>query len=103
VAGAGWGAATLLHSTLGDANYPQIAYSNSGNAIALWAQSDGPQTHLWTNQFSTGAGWGTATLLETSTYDATTPQVAFDGTGKAMSVWTQRDGARYNIWANEFR
>lgn len=102
VVGTGWGAATLLQSTLGDTSYPQIACDNSGNAIAVWTQSDGAQTHVWTNHYSTGTGWGTATLLETSTYDATTPQVAFDGTGNATAVWAQSNGKVNSIWARRY-
>ncbi len=53
VAGTGWAAAQLIETTYaGDATYPQIIMNSSGNAIAVWTQSNGTITHIFANQFN---------------------------------------------------
>jgi hypothetical protein len=50
--GSGWGVATLLETDdAGAATVPQITSDTSGNAIAIWQQSDGTRTNIWTNRF----------------------------------------------------
>ena len=98
-----WGTAELIETdNAGAANYPQIAFDSSGNAIAVWYQNDGTRTNITANRFN-GTSWGTAELIETdnagSAYD---PRIAFDGSGNAIAVWEQSDGTRNNIWANRF-
>ena len=100
----GWGTATLIETdNAGDALYPQVAMDGSGNAVAVWQQSDGTRTNIWANRFTPSGGWGTATLIETyNGYVASSPQVAMDGSGNAVAVWQQSDGTRTNIWANRY-
>jgi hypothetical protein len=57
--------------------------------------------HSWSFVTADGA-WGTAELIETGAGFAGSPQVAFDGSGNALAVWWQDDGAVNNIWANRF-
>ena len=100
-----WGTAVLIETdNAGDAGLPQVAVDGSGNAIAVWGQSDGTRYNIWANRYVVGTGWGTAGLIETNNAgDAGYPQVAVDGSGNAIAVWGQYDGTRYNIWANSFR
>jgi hypothetical protein len=50
--GTGWGAAVLIETdNAGDAYSPQIAFDASGNAIAVWYQSDGTGSHIWANRY----------------------------------------------------
>jgi hypothetical protein len=101
VAGVGWGTIQLIETdNAGNADYPQIAMDGSGNAIAVWKQSDGTRTNIWANRYVVGSGWGTAQLIETDNAgNADYPQIAMDGSGNATVVWTQSDGTRTNIWA----
>jgi hypothetical protein len=102
VVGTGWGTSTLIETdNVGEANKPQVAMDDSGNAIAVWYQSDGFRLHIWTNRYVVGTGWGMATLIET-VGSALDPQVAIDGSGNAIAVWRQYDGADYNIWAKRY-
>lgn len=103
-AGAGWGTATLIEtSDLGDAKNAQIAVDASGNAFAIWEQSDGTRSNIWTNRYTVGTGWDVATLIETdNTGPARDPQIAFDASGNAIAIWEQYDGAHYNIWTNRY-
>ncbi|GLH68089.1 hypothetical protein [Geothrix edaphica] len=105
IAGTGWGTAALIETdNAGDAGSPQIACDASGNALAVWGQSDGTRINIWTNRYTAGSGWGTAALLETDNAgDANEPQIAIGGNGQALAVWYQSDGTRSNIWSNRFQ
>jgi hypothetical protein len=104
-AGSGWGGATLIETdNAGAALIPQLAIDSNGNALAAWAQQDGTRYNIWANRYTAGAGWGTATLLETdNTGAAFVPQIAIDSNGNAIAVWNQSDGTRDNVWASRFQ
>ena len=99
-----WGTAELVETdNVGDAVYPQVAFDGSGNAMAVWVQSDGIRNNTWANRYVFGSGWGTAELIETDNAgNAIGAQIAFDGGGNAIAVWYQSDGIRTNIWANRY-
>jgi hypothetical protein len=100
-----WSAATLIEtSSAGNAVAPQVAFDASGNALAVWDQSDGTRDNIWANRYNGSTGlWGTAALIENiATGNAGDPQPAFDGAGNAFVVWQQSDGTRNNIWANRY-
>ena len=104
VAGTGWGTAVLIETdNAGDAFGPQVAFDGSGNAVVVWYQSDGTRLNIWSNRYVVGTGWGTAVLIETDNAgSALDPQVAVDGSGDAVAVWSQSDGTIYNIWSNRY-
>ncbi len=100
----GWGTATVIESDdAGDAQGPQVAMDGSGNAIAVWYQSDGTRTNIWANRYTPSGGWGTAAVIETDNAgDAQSPQVAMDGSGNAVALWHQYAGSRFHVWANRY-
>jgi len=104
VVGVGWCNLALIETdNTGTAEVPQVTVDGLGNAIAVWQQSDGIHTHIWSNRFAVGAGWGTPVLIETdNTEDAENPQIAADESGNAVCVWHHYDGTRWNIWANRY-
>ena len=104
VAGIGWPVPTLLETdNAGGGTFPRVAVDPSGNAIAIWSQSDGTRTNIWANRYIPGSGWLMPTLLETDNAGgAAFPWVATDPAGNAVAVWQQSDGTRENIWANRF-
>ncbi len=98
-----WGTAALIETDAGAAYLPQIAVDASGNALAVWYQSDGTRFNIWSNRYTIGQGWGTAALIETDNAgDASGPQIAIDANGNALAVWSQSDGTRDNVWANRY-
>ncbi len=101
--GTSWGSAELIETNnAGDAFDPQIAVDGNGNALAVWAQSDGTRNNIWANRFD-GTSWGSAVLIETNNAgNAFAPQIAADNNGNALAVWQQSDGTRFNIWAKRF-
>ena len=47
-----WGTAALIETdNAGGASTPQIAIDASGNALAVWSQSDGTRDNIWANRF----------------------------------------------------
>jgi len=103
VAGDGWGRAEPIETGTGYASNPQIAVDSSGNAVAVWDQSDGTRDNIWANRYVSGTGWGTAELIETDNKGhAYYPQIAVDDSGNAVAVWYQSDGTIKSIWANTY-
>ena len=80
---------------------PQVAFDNTGNAIAVWYKSDYPQSNIWASFFN-GTSWGTPEQISDDEGYAQDPQIALDGTGNAIAVWTQSDGTQSSIWASNF-
>jgi hypothetical protein len=61
-----WGEAELIETDEGPAGKPWVAVDGSGNAIAVWRQSDGTLYNVWANRYDAATGlWGTAELIET--------------------------------------
>ena len=98
----GWETPTPIEAGEGRASSPQVAMDGTGNAIAVWVQSDGVADSIWANRYTPGTGWGTATLIETGSDNASSAQVAMDNTGSAIAVWVQSDGIADSIWANRY-
>jgi hypothetical protein len=103
-AGTGWGVASLIESdNAGAALFPQISMSASGNAVAVWYQSDGARSNIWANRYTVGTGWGVAELIESDNAgNAQSVKVAVNAAGNATAVWSQSDGTRFNIVANRY-
>jgi hypothetical protein len=101
-----WGAASLIETdnTGGGGEGLHVAIDGSGNAIAVWNQSDGTRFNILANRYTTATGaWGTAQLIETDNAgDAGDPRVGFDAAGNAIAVWQQFDGTRWSIFANRY-
>jgi hypothetical protein len=77
-----------------DAESPQVAMDNSGNAIIVWQQSDGGNQQIFKSEYRTGT-WTHPTDLSDNIspdgQDAESPQVAMDNNGNAIIVWSQYD------------
>ncbi|MCU0799876.1 MAG: hypothetical protein MUC62_09445 [Candidatus Thermoplasmatota archaeon] len=100
----GWAGAALLESEdLGDALGPDIEFDASGNAMAVWYQSDGMRTNIRYRFYAPGVGWGAPAVLEKNDLgDAKRPSVAIAPDGFAVAVWHQSDGTLFNVWSNSF-
>jgi hypothetical protein len=101
----GWDTPAIVETgNTGVADYPQVAFDASGNALAVWQKNDGARNNIWANRYAAASGtWGIAGLIETdNSGSAETPQIAIDANGNALAVWDQFDGSHYNIWANRY-
>jgi len=102
VVGEGWGTAELIESHLEEAGLAQVVIDGSGYATALWEQWDSGHNHIWSNRYVPGEGWGTAEQIESYAEDGYGFDVAVDGTGCVVAVWSQWDVSHYNASANRY-
>jgi hypothetical protein len=102
VPGAEWGSPEEIDDSAQNAYQVQVALDRTGNAIAVWEEYDGTYYRVRANTYGPSTGWGTPEPLQRSGETASWPHVAFDHDGNAIAVWTQDDGATYNIWANRY-
>ena len=94
-----WGSAELIETNPNQAFNPQIAIDANGNALAVWAQSDGLRFSVWANRFSEASNtWGIAVLVDPNNARGEDPQIAMGANGNALVVWRQSG----NILANGF-
>lgn len=92
----GWSLAEVLDTEDGVANAPHLAMDPSGNAIAVWHQTDGTRTNLWANHYTLGVGWGGAILAETD--DTGDAELPFPGFGPAQSIGIDPSGNAMVAW-----
>jgi len=101
-----WGMATEIETDNNaghTAHDPQIGVDASGNAIAVWRQSNGTFVSIWANRYNVTTGlWGTAALIENDNNNADNPQIGVDASGNAIAVWHQDSSTVDSIWANRY-
>lgn len=74
-----------MPQVLGTGSFPQIAVDGSGNAFAVWIDSQSNQ--VFSRRFNAANQvWASAVQLSNATFNAT-PQIAANGNGKAIAVW----------------
>ncbi len=104
--GSGWSSATLIETNnVGDATHAQIAVNASGDAFAVWQQSEGTRTSVWSNRYNPSLqAWGMAALVEVDdSGDALVPEVNVDSTGNASAAWRQWDGAHWKVLTSRYQ
>jgi len=101
-----WGEAERIDRQESAALRPQVAIDATGNAIAVWDQTDNTTApadasdDIWSNRRDAGGQWGSTELLEDhEPDDALEAQIAVDGEGNAIVVFRQSDGTFFGIWA----
>jgi hypothetical protein len=89
-----------------DAEMPDVAISDNGDAIIVWAQSDGNESQIFKAE-RRGGEWTTPTSLSDNISpngeNAFFPKVAMDANGNAIIVWQQSNGTNYQIYMAEYR
>jgi uncharacterized protein YheU (UPF0270 family) len=85
---------------------PQVALNNQGEAVIVWAQSDGSNDQIFRSEYRGGA-WsdpgGLSVNISPNGEDATSPQVSMNDEGEAIIVWSQSDGSNAQIFRSEYR
>lgn len=110
IAGSGWQDPEFLETENGNARNPQIAFDASGNAIAVWEQTDGTRYNIYAKRYNAGIGiWEAAEAIDSEPGDAGSPQIGFDSAGNAIAVWVQISGGTSgtsdtwkSIWSNRY-
>jgi len=97
----GWSVATAIDAfsqSPGSFN-PHIAFDGIGNGYAIWQQWWHGVTLVWGNRYVANRGWIAPQIIQSDRITSSdASQIAFDGHGNAIAVWTQASGvyaARY--------
>ncbi|HRU55064.1 MAG TPA: hypothetical protein P5245_11230, partial [Candidatus Sumerlaeia bacterium] len=90
-----------------DADNPQVAMDNNGNAIIVWKQYEGSSSNqIFMSEYRNGV-WihpqNISDYISIVHQNAHDPQVAMDDNGNAIIVWMQNDGANDQIFMSEYR
>jgi hypothetical protein len=76
-----------------DPYQPTVAMAANGTAIALWTGMDGERGAIFANRYTPSGGWETPEVIDNSTGNwAQWPQVAMDGGGNGIAIWSQEYG-----------
>jgi hypothetical protein len=89
-----------------NADYPQVAMDNNGNAIITWEQIDGTNYQIFKSEYRGGVWTHPLSLSDNISPDgqtASNPQIAMDNNGNAIIIWYQSDGSKKQIFMSEFR
>ncbi|CAK8718354.1 MAG: hypothetical protein CDV28_10875 [Candidatus Electronema aureum] len=102
--GKGWQKAQIIKKNASPNH--EIAVDEAGNALVVWQQRDnGHEDNIWSNRYVAGNGWQKAQRINNGAPGcAEPPEVAFDGAGNGLAVWSecQRDADRTNLWFNRY-
>lgn len=104
VRASGWGREQAIDvAGLGNSWKPQVAMDKSGNAVAIWQQSDGFLDHILANWYRVGESWGEPEFVETyNAGPADRPAVGIDSAGNAIAVWQHTDGRVMSILGSRY-
>jgi hypothetical protein len=107
----GWGDEEQIEHTSNQsagAHTPKIDINDEGYAVAVWRQTLDGKFRIEANRYIPGIGWGANAVTVAKNPDVgsawfmNTPDLAIDGNGNALSIWSQNtDGlGTYDIYAN---
>lgn len=102
----GWGSPELVATNPENSGYNTITsdfdFASSGDAFAVWTQSDTFDMSIWARRYSVVSGWGAPFLLEENEGSANSPKLAIDSKGKVITTWAQWDGTQDSQWAYRY-
>jgi hypothetical protein len=82
-----------------DAQRPDVAIDQAGDAVAVWERSDGTITRVQAASRTAGGGFGTPINLSAAGQDADFPQVAMDESGDVVAVFRRFNGTNFRVQA----
>ena len=101
----GWTKGVPIDNGNGNVDDPFVATNENGNTIAIWVQSDGKTSNVWSNRYNVNKGWGTASQVYSNSGRPFFPKVAIDNDGNAVAIWMhylKKGATNANIWASRF-
>lgn len=99
--GTGWSSPQQIATNVGTAARTNIAFDDSGNAMALWNQSDSSDHyHIYSCRYVAGSGWESSVLVDGAALDSTEPALAADERGMFRAVWVQFTGTGKDVYTS---
>jgi len=108
----GWSEIQILDvDNDGVTNEPVALFSDhQGNAMVAWVDqysndiADSSYSDITVRKYSSLAGWGNSTIVESRCYSCNSIQGAFDSHGNAILAWIKKDLNNFdNLWAARYR
>jgi uncharacterized repeat protein (TIGR01451 family) len=90
--GGSWSSPTDLSESGQNAAQAQVAIDRAGDVIAIWERSNGTNTIIQAASRPAGGAWSVPENLSAAGQSATGPQVAVNGGGDTIAVWTRSNG-----------
>ncbi|HEX3241461.1 MAG TPA: PKD domain-containing protein [Solirubrobacterales bacterium] len=84
------GEKTILHL---NAVEPSVAIDPAGDVVVVWRYFDGTHSVIEAAARPAGGTFSSPEVISSSAADSSEPEVAMDGTGNAIAVWSEFDGA----------
>ena len=94
-----WQGPIDVSSTARDGSEPEIALDSSGNAYALWPNSDGVNVRVEASFRPAGGSWQAPVEISAAGRNAAVPRLAVDAAGTAIAVFQRYDGTNQIIQA----
>ncbi|HEY6836644.1 MAG TPA: PKD domain-containing protein [Gaiellaceae bacterium] len=88
-----WGAPHDLSAPGHDAHLPQVALDRAGDAVAVWARSNGTNVVVQASTQRPNGAWLASENVSGAGLDVVHPEVALDAHGNGVAVWQSSDGS----------
>src|SRR5205085_978009 len=95
--GGSFGAPQDLSAAGQNASFPEVAVDGQDNAIAVWRRFDGTNFIVQAAARAAGGSFGAPQDLSAAGQKAGFPEVAVDGQGNAIAVWSRFDGTNFIV------
>jgi hypothetical protein len=92
-AGGAWGAPDDLSLPGQNADEPDVALDQAGNALVVWQRSNGANSIVQVRNRPAGGTWGAVISLSMAGEDAFGAEVAVNATGDAVAAWQRFEGS----------
>jgi hypothetical protein len=98
-AGGSWGTPVTLSAEIKDAFEPQVALDRLGNAVVVWTRYSETNDRVQVSRQPAHGSWSAPINLSAAGQNAGAPQVAANGQGTAVAVWSRFDGSHGRVQA----
>jgi len=95
--GGAWSTPQTISDPGISASGPAIAVDPSGNALAVWTQSDGTNLRITAAYKPAGSAFFGPVLVSAAGQDASAPDVSMDNSGDALVGWQRTDGTKLRV------
>jgi hypothetical protein len=76
---------------------PQLAVDPAGNATAVWQQTDGTNTRIYTSRSTNGTTWSPPQILSAANGNALNPRADADADGNVTALWRRFDAGGFAV------